>query len=184
MSGSQFDYALNHFELFGLAPEFELDMQALEEAYRGLQARYHPDRHASGDARDQREALQAATRLNEAYRTLRDPRLRAGYLLGMAGIEFDAERDTLQDPDFLMRQLELREAQEEAAQADDPIAALEGLHLRLRRERDAMIAAFAAHYAQGAFDTAKADVLRLSFYDRLCEQLDEQLATLEDAALD
>lgn len=184
MSETTFNHARDHFALFELEPDFALDLDALQRSYRELQARYHPDRHAAGDARQQREALQAATQINEAYQTLRDPRLRAAYLLTLANVGFDAERDTLNDPEFLLRQLELREEQEAAEQADDPLAALDGLQRRLRLERDAVIERFVLHYAQGALDTAKSDVLQLSFYDRLLARINERLAALEDALLD
>ena len=73
------DFALNHFELFGLPVRFAVDAQALEARYGALQRDVHPDRHA-GDAVAQRQALQAAARVNEAYRTLKDPVERANIL--------------------------------------------------------------------------------------------------------
>lgn len=175
-----FDPARNDFELFGLAPAFALDVDLLQSRYRDLQARHHPDRYAAGTARERREALEAATRINEAYRTLRDPRRRARYLLTLAGIDFDEERDTLADPEFLMRQLELRESLDEAQQADDPLAALDAFQGRLLREREAVLGRFAQHYAGDDLPGAKADVLQLSFFDRLLAQLEERMSSLED----
>lgn len=181
MSDDVFDFTRNDFELFDLEPAFALDIDELQSRYRELQARYHPDRQAAGEARQQREALQASTRINEAYRTLRDPRLRARHLLTLANIPFDEERDTLNDPDFLMRQLELREALEEAQESDDPLTTLDALHGRLRRQRGELIDRFAENYAQGKFESAKADVLQMSFFDRLLSQIEERLSALEDA---
>lgn len=181
MHDDVFDPTRNDFELFGLDPVFELDIDELQSRYRDLQTRYHPDRHAAGEARQQREALQAATRINEAYRTLRDPRLRARYLLALSNVAFDEERDTLNDPEFLMQQLELREALDEAQQAGEALAQLEELHARLRKQRGELIERFARHYAEGELDAAKADVLQMSFFDRLLAQIEERLSALEDA---
>ena len=185
MNDAVFDPTRNDFELFGLEPSFALDIDELQARYRDLQARHHPDRHAGGDARHQREALQAATRINEAYRTLRDPRLRARCLLALSNVALDEERDTLNDdPQFLMRQMELREALEEAQQAEDALARLDELHARLRRQRGELIERFACHYDQNDLAAAKADVLQMSFFDRLLAQIDERLSMLEDDALD
>ena len=181
MSRDVFDFTCNDFELFGLEPVFSLDIDVLQSRYRELQASHHPDRQAAGEARQQREALQASTRINEAYRTLRNPRLRARYLLALANVPFDEERDTLDDPDFLMRQLELRETLEEAREADEPLTALDALDVDLRGQRAELIARFAQHYAQGELESAKADVLQMSFFDRLLSQVEERLSALEDA---
>lgn len=180
MRDDVFDHTRNDFELFGLEPSFALDAGDLQERYRALQARYHPDRHASSEAREQRAALQAATRINEAYRTLSDPRRRARYLLTLAKVAFDEERDTLNDPEFLMQQLELREALDEARLAEDALNALDDMHARLRRQRGEVIERFAMHYGRGDLEQAKADVLQLSFFDRLLTQIDERLSALED----
>jgi molecular chaperone HscB len=181
MSTDVLDFTRNDFELFGLEPAFAIDIGELQSRYRELQARYHPDRQAAGEARQQREALQASTRINEAYRTLRDPRLRARYLLALANVPLDEERDTLNDPEFLMRQLELRETLEEAQESDDALTALDALHTRLRGQRGELVERFAQHYAQGVFESAKADVLQMSFFDRLLSQIEERLSALEDA---
>ena len=37
----------SHFELFGLAPAFALETEALERSYRDIQSRVHPDRYAA-----------------------------------------------------------------------------------------------------------------------------------------
>ncbi|MEJ2630634.1 MAG: Fe-S protein assembly co-chaperone HscB [Acidihalobacter sp.] len=176
-----FDPTRSDFELFDLEPAFELDIDELQSRYRELQSRYHPDRHAAGEAREQREALQAATRINEAYCTLRDPRLRARYLLVLANVALDEERDTLNDPEFLMTQLELREALDEAQHAEDALTRLDELHDRLRGQRGELIERFARHYAEEALEAAKADVLQMSFFDRLLTQIEERLSALEDA---
>ena len=48
----------SHFELFGLAPAFGLDREALEKAYREIQSRVHPDRFAHAGDAERRASLQ------------------------------------------------------------------------------------------------------------------------------
>ena len=79
----------------------------------------HPDRFASAGDAERRASMQWTTRVNEAYRTLRSPVQRARYLLELEGVDVAFETNTAMPPDFLMRQMELREALEAAGDARD-----------------------------------------------------------------
>ena len=107
----------SHFELFGLSPRFQLDAVALERAYREIQARVHPDRFAHAGDAERRASLQWTTRVNEAYETLKHPVARASHLLALRGVDVAFETNTAMPPEFLMQQMELREALEEAKDA-------------------------------------------------------------------
>jgi molecular chaperone HscB len=100
----------DYFSLFGLSREFDLELPDLELRFRELSRRFHPDRFARAAPRERRLSLDWATRINDAYRYLRDWRLRAGYLLKLAGTDVFAEGRTFADPDFLEEQLDWREA--------------------------------------------------------------------------
>ncbi len=102
--------AFDHFDLFGLTPSFAVDLDALEAAYKRVQAQVHPDRFATGSAAERRVAMQWATRANEAYRVLRDPGKRAAYLCECHGVAIEAESNTSMPPAFLMQQMAWREA--------------------------------------------------------------------------
>ena len=128
----------NHFALFGLPERFALDAKALDTAYRDVQGHVHPDRFADAGATEQRVALQWATRANEAYRTLRDPLRRAAYLCNLRGADLEIESNTAMPAEFLMRQLEWREALDDARDADDA-EALQELEAALDDERSALM---------------------------------------------
>src|SRR5205814_6968202 len=113
------DFSRNYFELFGLPARFGCDPVSLERAYRRLQSEVHPDRFASGSDQDKRLALQSSARVNEAYRSLKDPVLRAQYLLSLNGIDALSETDTQLPMEFLEQQLERREMAAEAAARND-----------------------------------------------------------------
>lgn len=53
--------------------------------------------------------MQGAVLINEAHEALKDPILRARYLLQLNGIDMDEQQETTHDAVFLMEQLELRE---------------------------------------------------------------------------
>jgi molecular chaperone HscB len=120
----------SHFDLFGLPPTFAVDEVRLERAYREIQSRVHPDRYARAGDAERRASLQWTTRVNEAYRTLKDPVQRASHLLAMHGVDVAFETNTAMPAHFLVEQMGLREALEEAAGAKD-LAALEALQKRI-----------------------------------------------------
>ena len=126
----------DHFSIFGLERAYALDLAGLARRFRELSRQLHPDRFARAGPRERRLSLERATRLNDAYRALVDWRLRAGYLLKLAGTDVFAEGRTYADPDFLEEQLEWRE-QLALAQADGDAGALrriaEDAKERLRR---------------------------------------------------
>ncbi|HKJ76321.1 MAG TPA: Fe-S protein assembly co-chaperone HscB, partial [Gammaproteobacteria bacterium] len=75
----QADFSQNYFELFGLPEGFEVDSETLSLRYRDLQRALHPDRFAGASDRERRLSVQQTARVNEAYRTLKDPLARARY---------------------------------------------------------------------------------------------------------
>lgn len=111
---------LNYFELLGLTPTFDVDEQTLRQKYLQVSRGVHPDRH--GKEPDPAASLRAAAQLNEANRILRDPVLRAEYLLELHGGKSAAE-DKSVPQEVLNETLLLRDELEEA-QADGDDTAL------------------------------------------------------------
>ena len=178
------DRSSNHFELFGVPVGFDIDTSQLAEKYRELQRVLHPDRFANATDRERRLSVQQAARVNEAYQTLRSPLRRARYLLELRGVEFDDERQTHLDPEFLMAQMELREALATVRGEADPFAALNRLMTALARERQALEAELTQQLAktddEAALEAARQLVQKLQFFARLQEEAEE----LEESLLD
>ena len=101
------------FALFGLPKTFDLDGEDLSRRYRALQAAAHPDRFAGKSTAEKQAALTAASRINDAYRALKDPLSRAAYMLSLSGVEVFAETGAPMSADFLAQQMEWREKLEE-----------------------------------------------------------------------
>jgi molecular chaperone HscB len=123
---------MNHFELFDMPAAFNLDAAELQQRYRKLQQTLHPDRFANGSERDKLMAVQRTAQLNDAYQTLRSPLSRAEYLLELRGLELAHEQTTLQDPEFLMAQMEWRERIEEVNDWESLDAAYKDLQEQMR----------------------------------------------------
>jgi molecular chaperone HscB len=82
---------MDYFEIFSLPPHLTLSTAALEKSFYALSRRLHPDRFASRPAPEQEAALAESSRLNDAYRTLKDPIARTEYLLKLEGIELEEQ---------------------------------------------------------------------------------------------
>ena len=173
------DFNADHFALFGLPRAFRIDIEALDRHYREMQAHVHPDRFADADETQRRLSLQWTTQVNEAYRTLRKPLSRALYLLELLGCAVDTENNNAMPAEFLVEQMEWREAVAEARAAGDAEAleAQDGrLRERIARAYEELAAQFddRQNYAVAA-DTA----LRLMFLEKLLAEIDEALAALD-----
>ncbi len=87
----------SYFSLFQLPQHLNLDVVALEKHFYALSRRLHPDRFAAKSAPEQEAALAASSRLNDAYRTLKDPILRTQYLLKLEGVELEEQSKAATD---------------------------------------------------------------------------------------
>lgn len=173
------EFSQNYFEIFGLPVDFQIDISSLTERYRELQKTVHPDRFANASDRDRRLAVQQAALINEALNTLKSPLLRARYLLQLNGIEFNDEHETHMDPEFLMEQMELREAVADVRQQPDPFASLNELMQVIQSKQTSMLEQLQGLISKKEFETAKMQVQKLQFLDKLkqeCESLEQDLA--------
>jgi len=87
----------NYFEVFSLPPRLQIDTAALEKQFYVLSRKLHPDRFASRPAAEQEAALAESSRLNDAYRALKDPILRTQYLLKLEGVELEEQSKAATD---------------------------------------------------------------------------------------
>jgi len=108
------DLQQDFFTLFNLPEHFQLDILLLEKNYRALQSQVHPDKFSHLPETERRHSMQWATRVNEAYQTLRSPLNRARYLLSLHGVDTQDDSNTSMPIDFLMKQMEWREELDDA----------------------------------------------------------------------
>jgi molecular chaperone HscB len=145
---------------------FPIDVRALRREFLQLQAKAHPDRHPQ-EGKARAEALSA--RINEAFKTLQNPLLRAQYLLSLRGINI-AEDETakVEDPELLLDVLEARESIEEAHEASD----LEGIR-QVNDERIRLSEAALENAFRGDdMETAKHESVKLRYWVNIKDALD------------
>ncbi len=159
----------NYFDLFDLPCASSVDEEELTRRYRDLQRDLHPDRYVNGSDRERRLAAAAAAHVNRGYYTLKDQYDRAAYLLELQDISLDDERDTTEDMEFLMRQMELREAMEELSTLDE----VQNFDVRLDEDAGALWSEFVQQYDSENWLQAREALLKLRFYRRLKQKVQE-----------
>jgi molecular chaperone HscB len=132
----------------------------------------HPDRFAHAGDAERRASLQWTTRVNEAFQILKNPVARAKHLLELHGVDVAFETNTAMPAEFLMQQMELREALEEATEKKNS-RSLDRLRGDLRREEAALEKQIAdAIDGRKDYQGAAGLVRKLMFLDRLDEEID------------
>ncbi len=173
------DFNADHFALFDLPRAFRHDASTLDRRYRELQARVHPDKFAHAVDAERRLSLQWATRVNEAYQTLKKPLSRAQYLLSLSGEDVGADSNTAMPSEFLIEQMEWREAVAEARIAREQ-SELEQLYHRVKQRMKKRYEQLAILLDDEHDYGAAADrVRRLMFLEKLLAEIDDAMAELE-----
>lgn len=170
------DLTASDFELFGLPLRFEQERALIDQRWKALQREAHPDRFAAEPAAAQRLAMQWSVRINEAYQRLRNPLKRAAYLCELHGAPIEAERNTAMPGDFLVQQMQWREALDEA----DDAAAVHALIDETAGVRARWVQRLSqALDTDGDYAEAARCVRALMFIERFQHELEERLDRLE-----
>lgn len=170
----------NYFELFGLKSVFNLDLATLEGNYRKIQSESHPDRFVTASGAEKLQSMQTATIANEAYQTLKSPANRAKYLLELQGINAIAETNTAMSAEFLMQQMEWREALEDA-KTEKNINALESLLTDMRSEaKNLQLSLGDLLDIKKDYDAATEATRKLIFIDKVCADISKAIEQIEN----
>ena len=122
--------------------------------------------------------MQWSVRINEAYKRLKDPLRRAAYLCELNGVPLNAEDNTSMPADFLMQQMEWREALEDASTEAELIT----LDAQVRAVRQQTLG-LCAHSidVQPDYRQAAQQVRALMFVDRFERDIEARLDQMESA---
>jgi molecular chaperone HscB len=173
------DFQQDFFRLFNLPLRYQIDSAALEQSYRALQAQVHPDKFAHLSEHERRMAMQWATRANEGFQTLRFPLNRARYLLSLHGVDTQEDSNTAMPVDFLMQQMEWREALEETKQTKNSTA-LEEMEQRVQHEMRILQQQLAVDIDDTHdFAAASGIVRKLKFLEKLAEEISSAFDELD-----
>jgi molecular chaperone HscB len=121
---------LDHFAFFGLPRKMVIDGAALETRYYDLSRKLHPDFFMNAPASKRILSLEASARLNGAYKTLKDPIIRAVYLVELESGKLE-ENDSRPPVDLLEEIFEAQEAADEYKCCEDDAEEARNIRLRL-----------------------------------------------------
>jgi molecular chaperone HscB len=157
---------MNYFEFFKLPQTFNLDVATLESNYRKIQSESHPDRFVTASSAEKLASMQTATLANEAYLTLKSAGLRAAYLLSLQGIVAIDEKNNQMPADFLIQQMEWREAIEDAENAHD-VLALENLLAEINSASKNLQESLKSQFQNNDLSEATESTRKLIFMDKV-----------------
>jgi molecular chaperone HscB len=159
------------FATLGFDPSFD-EPDGLDERFRALSRKLHPDRFARATAQERRYSLEQTTRLNQAYKTLKDPVRRAEHLLQLRGIKGDPKMS----PEFLEQTMDDREKLLEAKVSGQP---LDALAAGVREKRDQTLREVRSLVENGGDLSHAAELLaRMRYYARYLDEVEGRSAEL------
>jgi molecular chaperone HscB len=170
----------NFFELFELPVSYDVDLDLIQKQYMALQKQVHPDKFVSGSDQEKRLSMQQTSWINEAQATLKDPVLRANYMLQLKSADENNDTATTMDAVFLMQQLEMRERLENIKDTPDPLSALDLLANEIKGSTKVMMDGFSRSYQEGQFDDAREWIRKLQFLKKAAKEINALTADIED----
>ncbi len=160
----------NHFEKFGLAVDYEIDLLKLESKFLELQKQLHPDKHVNDSSEAKIQAFQAVLDVNEAYHVLKADVTRAEYVMQLAGV--DCRKESIKgktSASVLAEAFEDREQLESAHASKE----LDALVYSTRQIIEKCRTEFATHYRTKRLDAALDSFITMKYKLKF---LDEVLA--------
>ncbi len=160
-----------------------MDMQALSNAYQKLAQLTHPDKFANAGNSEKLMAVQKNAQVNDGYQVLKRPVSRAEHLLALRGVYLQHEQQTMQDPEFLMQQMEWREQLEDIEQQNEPLDSLDILDKEIashiQQQTEQLSTSLAKHDDAG--DQQAAILIRkLKFLEKLRSEIERKEEELDD----
>ncbi|KIY71630.1 Co-chaperone Hsc20 [Cylindrobasidium torrendii FP15055 ss-10] len=154
---------VNNYSLLGIPYEphkFALDEADLQKRFRRAQAACHPDVWTAKGEGKKDVAQDLSSRVNDAYKRLRDPLSRLNYLLELNGVALEAT-DKLEDEAFLMKILSLRDDIDEATEREDVEATLGETQENIENALEEVT----KHVSEGNWAAAKSASVRLKYLE-------------------
>jgi molecular chaperone HscB len=165
--------SMDYFELFQIPRRYRIDLADVERKFLAITRNIHPD-YFGGSSEDMRSlSVSLSAELNEALRVLKDPVLRAAYLLEEAGGP-NAATDRTVPQAVLTNVMMLREEVEEAAGDPETTATVRRKAERKHRQIMEDIADIADRLSEASADekTRLRHLLNsVRYYDNLLAEL-------------
>ncbi|MED5241498.1 MAG: Fe-S protein assembly co-chaperone HscB [SAR324 cluster bacterium] len=132
---------MDFFEVLGFPVSFEIKSEELELRYQDLSLELHPDFYGSASEEEKLLSETATAILNSAYKTLREPTLRADYILHLLAEKQKLDERSLPEG-FLAKMFFLQETLDELLDSGNAVK-LSGMRKDLQKKKRDIEADFA-----------------------------------------
>lgn len=158
----------DYFSVLELSAAFDINSQELEKNYLQKQRKLHPDRFVLSEEQEKGYAARSSSLLNKAYRTLKDPVLRAEYLLKLKGREIP---QTITDPELLMETLELQEEKQILSTVEEKQAFSKNIQQKIVTHLKSM----EENFKKQVWEVAEREFLFVRYLDKIKSEVLEDL---------
>lgn len=139
----------------------------MKKEFLRLQSTAHPDLHPQAD---KKRAEAHSAQINEAYKTLQNPLLRAQYLLSLRGEEMEDESAKVDDMELLMEVMETREMVDEAESDESLKEIWDTNERRIKKSVQIIDQAF----KQDDLEAAKSEAVKLRYWVNVRDTIQEK----------
>ncbi|MBL6785527.1 MAG: Fe-S protein assembly co-chaperone HscB [Rickettsiales bacterium] len=155
----------DYFSKFGYPISFDINISDCKNKYLDMQSKVHPDLFVKKSEIEQTLALNFASYLNDAYKTLKDEYLRSKYILKLNNIDLDNNPNQYfkNSNEFLHEIMDITEAQEEAAN-DDEINQIDN---EINAKISQTLLEIANDFKEEDYLKAAIDTIKLSYYQKV-----------------
>lgn len=159
---------MNYFSKFNLKPEYDIDLEKLEEKYLAYQLAHHPDSQSNQPVKNHIDNLQNSIDINKAYEVLKSDLHRAEHLLELKGFAMDCASSK----DYLSTRI-LTEAFEDRQELDSMKSKedINDLLSKIQLDLDDCKNEFKKYYQKNLLEKAKEAVLRMRYKSKLLQDI-------------
>jgi molecular chaperone HscB len=178
----------DYFTFLELPHKLGLDTADLQRKFYSMSRMLHPDKYTRATDREREYSLEATAILNDGYRILRDPVMRAEYVLKEQGFDIGEQRSKDVPPELLEEVFDLNLALDELRSGDDQVLPLlehsrahfdelrSGVDSELETEFRAHDAAADAEGRTAVLQRIRSILNRRRYISNLLSEVDKELA--------
>ena len=162
------------FQIFELAYKYDIDFKTINNKYLQLQKQLHPDKWLNSEK--SHLILLVSAHINDKYKCIKSPLLRAIELLELNNINYNANEYNQFTTDFLVQQMQYREQIENNA---NNLQQLQVIESKLLAAQNLIVAKLDQVFANKDYITACKLTKELAFYQKLNESVELSIGNLD-----
>jgi len=151
-----------------------LDLDELQQNYRTLQKKLHPDRFHRKSEKEKSFSRDQSASLNNAFKVLSNDLLRAQYLLSLNGVDVLAEGKNLVDPVVLSEILESREELDSSEKLEEVTQIAQNNEQKYNQTVETL----KQNFESNDFEAAKRNTIYLQYLSKIKEECEQRILHL------